>query len=82
MFDENIKGYLTEIFKQENKFIENFFFLKMFIPVKKYGISSENQKVPPALSRASHNLKECLAFRLCHAGMGEELLLHCIFSNL
>lgn len=46
----------------------------MLIPVIKYGASVENQKVPHALSQASHNLKENLALPLCQAGMGEELL--------
>lgn len=87
MFAENIKGCLTEIFKhifliKENKFIENIFFLKIIIPVIKYGISVENQKVPPTLSLASHILKEYLAFHLCHAATVEELLLHCILSSL
>lgn len=51
----------------------------MLIPVIKYGASVENQKVPHALSQASHNLKENLALPLCQAGMGEELLSYGFF---
>lgn len=90
MFVENKKGCLTEIFKQtflikENKITDFFGFFssfKMFMTVIKYRTSGENQRVPPALSRASHVLKEYLAFRLCCAGMGEELLLYLIFRSL
>lgn len=81
MFVENKKECLTEIFKHvilmsEKQFIENiyfFFFLKMFIPVIKYGICSETQKMPPALSISRRSI---WSFSDADVGMNEKLHLH------